>query len=76
MQRMELASVGPLRERKPLSAYNLFRQGDKPDLYCAVPEDRALPSFLQGHPWAFVGEVTEATAPRGFREDRPDQASA
>jgi hypothetical protein len=57
-----------LGRREVAPSYNLFRREDKPDLYCAVPEDRAVPTFLHGDHWAFVGRVTRATALPGFQE--------
>ena len=58
-----------LRRREPLPRYNLFRREDKPDLYCAMPDDRPVPTFLHGNHWAFVGQITEAAALPGFRAD-------
>ena len=37
-----------LGRREVAPAYNLFRRAGKPDLYCAVPEDHAVPTFLRG----------------------------
>jgi hypothetical protein len=49
-----------------MQAYNLFRS--KTDgLYCAVPEDRAVPGFLTGDHWEFSGKANQtAGTPRGF----------
>jgi hypothetical protein len=49
-------------------AYNVFRRKQEPNLYCAVPEDKAVPSFVtQG--WEFAAKVTNPSeAPRGFQE--------
>lgn len=47
--------------------YNLFRRRMEPELFCAVPEDVPVPSFIGGGAWDFGGRlVEEATAPRGF----------
>jgi hypothetical protein len=35
--------------------YNLFRCRWQPDLCCAVPEDRPVPSFVTGERWDFGG---------------------
>ena len=35
--------------------YNLFRRRWQPDLCCAVPEDRPVPSFVTGERWDFRG---------------------
>jgi len=49
-----------------MQAYNLFRS--KSDgLYCAVPEDRAVPGFLTGDLWEFTGKTDHPmSAPMGF----------
>ena len=50
-------------------AYNIFRRKDRPDLYCAVPEDRTIPSFLAPESWEFTGAVrAPSDAPPGFKE--------
>nr|WP_084731864.1 hypothetical protein [Microvirga vignae] len=33
--------------------YNLFRNKQRPELRCAVPEDRPVPHFLGPEQWAF-----------------------
>jgi len=43
-------------------AYNLFRRRMQPDLVCAVPEDRAVPTFVTGDGWEFQGKASEAAA--------------
>src|SRR5215217_6782537 len=49
MERIEVILVrSSLRRREPSPTYNLFQREDKPDLYCAVPEDRAVPTGLRG----------------------------
>jgi hypothetical protein len=46
--------------------YNLFRQKADRDVYCAVPEDRAVPAFLTDR-WEFGGKISEPRdAPPGF----------
>lgn len=42
--------------------YNLFRQATSMALGCAVPEDRAVPAFLQSERWEFLGKVDVASA--------------
>ena len=50
-------------------AYNLFRRRQKPDVLCAVPEDRPVPSFVNANGWEFVGKADEpATVPLGFNQ--------
>ena len=68
MERIDVISArSALRRPESLLSYNLFRREDKPDLYCAVPVDRAVPVFLRGDHWACVGRITEAAALPGFR---------
>ncbi len=50
--------------------YNLFRNRQRPDLLCAVPEHRPVPSFLVPQDWMFERPLRVAEpAPTGF-EDR------
>ena len=71
---MDTIELVPIRllssQREPSPTYNLFQHEDKPDLYCAVPEGRAAPTFLRAGPWAFVGRITEAAALPGFQEEQ------
>jgi len=39
-------------------AFNLFRRKEAPELLCAVPEDRAVPSFIVGETWEFSGKLS------------------
>jgi hypothetical protein len=48
-------------------AYNLFRHRGEHDLFCAVPEDFAVPAFLSDEAWEFTGKVDEPdSAPTDF----------
>ncbi len=48
-------------------AYNLFRRKGYHDVFCAVPEDCAVPAFLRGAAWEFRGKVDESSpAPVDF----------
>ena len=40
-----------------MRVYNLFRRKDEADLYCAVPEDIAVPSFVTQETWQFARSV-------------------
>lgn len=40
-----------------MGAYNLFRRKGDRDLYCAVPESRAVPPFVNGCAWEFGGKL-------------------
>jgi hypothetical protein len=52
------------RRRADMLAYNLFRHRGEHDLFCAVPEDFAVPAFLSDEAWEFTGKVDEPdTAP-------------
>ena len=54
-------------------AFNLFRRKESPELYCAVPEDRAVPTFIAGDAWEFGGKVSEvASDPPGFDAKNAD----
>jgi hypothetical protein len=55
------------------AAYNLFRRKATPDLYCAVPEDRVPPGFLNDG-WVMAGRITAMKA--AFPGFRADQARA
>lgn len=65
----------PYRERQSGSAcrgasrtrYDLFRNRHEPELYCAVPENRAAPAFVQSDGWQVAGQIDEADpVPLGF----------
>lgn len=47
-------------------AFNLFKRRRVPDLYCAVPEDVAVPPFIASERWEFDGKADRAKAPPGF----------
>jgi hypothetical protein len=62
-----LASVRPSARD---CTYNLFRNRQRPDILCAVPEHHPVPSFLVPEDWTFVRPLHAADmAPAGF-EDR------
>ena len=47
--------------------YDLFRNQDEPELYCAVPEDQPAPAFLHSDRWQVAGQMDESGAtPLGF----------
>jgi hypothetical protein len=37
-----------------MRTYNLFRRKHAADLYCAVPEDIAVPSFVTDETWEYA----------------------
>ena len=48
-------------------AYNLFRNRQRPEILCAVPEDRPLPGFLRSEQWTYERPLRSWEArPRGF----------
>ena len=48
-------------------AYNLFRNQARPEILCAVPQDRCVPAFITAHDWEFRGTLSPpADAPPGF----------
>ena len=48
-----------------MQTYNLFRSKCE-GLYCAVPEDHAVPRFLTDDLWEFSGKADQIEAPSGF----------
>ena len=48
-----------------MRTYNLFRRKREADLYCAIPEDYAVPEFLNPEDWEFA-ESLELSALSGF----------
>jgi PAS domain-containing protein len=39
------------------SAYNLFRNKQRPEILCAVPEDRPIPRFVDREQWTYAGSL-------------------
>ena len=58
-----IAQTGPTGDTANLdaarraAAFNLFRRRESPDLFCAVPEDRVVPPFIEGESWEFGGRI-------------------
>lgn len=52
-----------------MQSYNLFRLKGHEGMYCAVPEDYAVPAFLSGQRWFFGGRIDGSGGPLGF-DDR------
>jgi hypothetical protein len=48
-----------------MRTYNLFRRKGDADLYCAVPEDVAVPGFLTQDTWEYARSL-DAGALSGF----------
>ncbi|WP_230532405.1 hypothetical protein [Microvirga roseola] len=47
--------------------YNLFRNKQRPDLLCAVPEDYPVPGFIIEEEWVFERALRPSdAAPPGF----------
>jgi hypothetical protein len=49
-----------------IDSFNLFRRKESPELFCAVPEDRAVPRFIAGEAWEFGGRISDAHSQPGF----------
>jgi hypothetical protein len=50
-------------------AYNLFRNNQRPSLFCAVPEDRSVPGFINAEVWSFERVLrSQDVAPAGFHD--------
>jgi hypothetical protein len=50
-------------------AYNLFRNNQRPKLFCAVPEDRPIPGFIDAEAWSFERVLrSQDVAPPGSHE--------
>lgn len=50
-----------------MQPFNLFRSRGRDGLFCAVPEERSVPGFLNGQQWTFSGKlIGAADAPLGF----------
>lgn len=47
----------------------MFRNLERIDLCCAVPEDQAVPPFVTSAAWVFVGRTTPGSKPRGFEPE-------
>ena len=50
-------------------SYNVFSTRQR-DMFCAVPEDRPVPSFLTGKSWEFRGKIGQDGSiklPRSFK---------
>lgn len=43
----------PVQPKPADYAYNLFRNKQRPDIICAVPEDRPVPHFIDAEQWTF-----------------------
>ena len=50
-----------------MQTYNLFRSKSE-GLYCAVPEDCAVPAFVTGNLWEFSGKADQQVVPAGFNQ--------
>jgi hypothetical protein len=46
--------------------YNVFRNREREDLCCAVPEDRSVPGFVTDSAWSFAGPLGDIGLPLGF----------
>jgi hypothetical protein len=59
----------PARQEMRECAYNLFRNKERAELFCAVPEDRPIPSLIVAEAWTFERILRiHDVAPPGFHE--------
>ena len=59
----------PARKETRECAYNLFRNKERAELFCAVPEDRPVPSLIVAQAWTFDRILRpHDVAPPGFHE--------
>ena len=66
--------LAPARASARDCTYNLFRNRPRPELLCAVPEDRPVPGFVVPGDWRFERALRPSDmSPPGF-EDRAAQA--
>lgn len=50
--------------------WNLFARKAGSGLYCAVPDDCPLPSFIRADTWELMRQVSDLRSfPRGFNDD-------
>ncbi len=50
-----------------MHTFNLFRSKSEDGVYCAVPEDCAIPRFVTADLWEFSGKIDDGlSAPVGF----------
>jgi hypothetical protein len=56
--------------------YNIFRNAQKGDLYCAVPVCMPVPAFIRSPSWRFAAVARDAAeAPRGFLAEAARQGA-
>jgi hypothetical protein len=61
--------LAPARPEASDCAYNLFRNKQRPEILCAVPEDRPLPSFIGSEQWMYEGSLRhQEVRPSGFND--------
>ncbi len=48
------------------TSYNLFCRKVEPDLFCAVPEDRPVPAFVDGGNWLYAGRINRPSEVVGW----------
>ncbi len=61
--------MAPARQAARGCAYNLFRNKERAELFCAVPEDRPVPSLIDARAWTFERILQpHDVVPPGFHE--------
>jgi hypothetical protein len=66
---MSVPLLASARSSARVCTYNLFRNRQRPELLCAVPEDRPVPGFVDPDEWRFERALRPSdTSPPGFEE--------
>ena len=63
IQGFDLATAAACACANLRPVYNVFRYGPGPDLLCAVPEDRPVPTFLDGAIWNYAETLRACSMP-------------
>lgn len=69
---LSIQFIAPARAHTRECSYNLFRTRPRPELLCAVPEDRPVPGFLDSDEWGLSRLQPLDKYPPGF-ENRAAQ---
>ncbi len=61
--------TAPAQQATRECAYNLLQNNERAELFCAVPEDRPIPSLIVAQAWTFERILRpHDVAPPGFSE--------
>ncbi len=63
----QIQETAPARQEMRECAYKIFRNIERAEIFCAVPEDHVLPSFVVAEVWSFDRMLRiQDIAPPGF----------